>query len=200
MAEYVPNSTKVKYVKPCFNMVTMPDMLQKAKVSWKFYAPGLYQSGYVWSALDYVKHDRYSSMWKHVININDFQNDVKHNKLPSVSWTAMQWNLSEHPPYSECIGMRWTQGMVDAVMQSPDWKSSVIILLWDDFGGFYDHEPPPDDGALGLGLRVPMIIISPIQRPGPLITPSMTSTRSSGLSSSVTTLKRSRPKTPPSIA
>ena len=166
VATYVPNSAKFKYVRPCFNMTTMPDLLQKAHVTWKFYAPTMYSSGYVWSALDYVKHDRYSSMWNRVTNINDFQSDVQHNKLPAVSWTAMSWDNSEHPPYSECVGELWSEGLINSIMRSPDWKSSVIIVTWDDFGGFYDHEPPPADGPLGLGPRVPAIIISPYAKAG----------------------------------
>ena len=46
-------------------------------------------------------------------------------------------------------------------MQSPEWSSTVVFLTWDDYGGFYDHVPPQQVDQLGLGFRVPMIIISP---------------------------------------
>jgi hypothetical protein len=51
-------------------------------------------------------------------------------------------------------------------MQGPDWNTTAIFLTWDDFGGFYDHMPPPPLDQFGLGPRVPLLIISPYARPG----------------------------------
>jgi phospholipase C len=47
-------------------------------------------------------------------------------------------------------------------MRGPEWSSTAIFITWEDFGGFYDHVPPP----AGLGLRVPVLIISPYARAG----------------------------------
>jgi len=63
------------------------------------------------------------------------------------------------------VGQDWTVGMVDDVEQSPEWKHTVIILTWDDFGGFYDHVAPPKVGPYMLGPRVPLLVISPFARP-----------------------------------
>jgi len=57
-------------------------------------------------------------------------------------------------------------GIVNAVMRSRYWKETVIILTWDDYGGFYDHVPPPQVDKYGPGFRVPAIVISPYARPG----------------------------------
>jgi hypothetical protein len=65
-----------------------------------------------------------------------------------------------------CVGEQWSQKVISAVMHGPDWQSSVIILTWDDYGGFYDHVPPPQKTGLGFGPRVPAIIISPYSRAG----------------------------------
>src|SRR5262249_60134484 len=74
---------------------------------------------------------------------------------------------SEHPPSSDITtGQRWTQGIIDAIGTSAAWEHSVIILTWDDYGGFYDHVPPPQVDAFGLGFRVPAIIISPFAKKG----------------------------------
>jgi hypothetical protein len=56
--------------------------------------------------------------------------------------------------------------VVNAVMRSPDWKSSAIFIAWDDWGGFYDHVQPPVVDPLGYGIRVPGIMISPYARAG----------------------------------
>ncbi len=55
-------------------------------------------------------------------------------------------------------GDDWIGSMVGAVEKSPDWTSTAIFLTYDDCGCFYDHVAPP---TMGMGLRVPMVIISP---------------------------------------
>src|SRR5207245_3319785 len=54
--------------------------------------------------------------------------------------------------------------LVDAVMRSPQWSSTAIFLSWDDWGGFYDHVPPPR--GTGWGPRVPGLVISPYAKQG----------------------------------
>jgi phospholipase C len=69
-------------------------------------------------------------------------------------------DASEHPPRSTCKGENWTVEQVNAVMEGPHWNSTVVFLTWDDFGGLYDHVPPPEVGPYMLGPRVPLVIIS----------------------------------------
>jgi phospholipase C len=56
--------------------------------------------------------------------------------------------------------------LVNSVMKGPDWGSTAIFLSWDDWGGFYDHVPPPTVDGNGYGLRVPTIVISPYAKRG----------------------------------
>lgn len=155
------------FIKPCFNISTIPDLLDKAGVSWKYYAPGQYQSGYIWSALDSIKHIRYSSLWKtNVVATGQFIADVQAGTLPQVSWVVSNEQASEHPPYSVCEGENWTVKQINALMQSPLWSSTAVFLTWDDFGGFYDHVPPPRLNYVAYGPRVPTIVISPYARSG----------------------------------
>jgi phospholipase C len=56
--------------------------------------------------------------------------------------------------------------VIDAIMKSPMWKSTAIFVTWDDYGGFYDHVPPPQVDGYGFGIRVPLIIISPYAKDG----------------------------------
>jgi hypothetical protein len=72
---------------------------------------------------------------------------------------------SDHPPFSICVGENWVVHQLNTLMRSPEWKSTVVFMTWDDFGGFYDHVPPPRLNAIALGPRVPSIVISPYARP-----------------------------------
>jgi phospholipase C len=63
-------------------------------------------------------------------------------------------------------GQTYVTGLVNAIMNSPNWKSTAIFLSWDDWGGFYDHVLPPRVDQNGYGLRVPGIVISPYARQG----------------------------------
>ena len=83
-----------------------------------------------------------------------------------MSWLVVSADKSEHPPASVCVGENWTVQQLNAVMQGPDWKSTAVFLTWDDFGGFYDHVPPPQVDNFGFGPRVPLLIISPYAKVG----------------------------------
>jgi phospholipase C len=157
----------VGHVYPCFDFDTLADRLEEKGLSWKYYAPGEGQSGYIWSALDAIRHIRLTSLWQqHVVPTEQFVQDAQTGNLPAVSWVVTQAAQSEHPPASVCAGENWTVEQLNAVMSGPAWKSTVVFLTWDDFGGFYDHVPPPIADNFGFGPRVPLLIISPWARRG----------------------------------
>jgi phospholipase C len=83
-----------------------------------------------------------------------------------VSWVVPSGAVSEHPPATVSAGQSYVTSLVNAVMLSPDWKSTAIFLSWDDWGGFYDHVAPPHVDENGYGLRVPAIVISPYAKSG----------------------------------
>lgn len=162
---------------PCFDFPTITDGLDAANVSWKYYAPTRDQHGYIWSALDAVKHVRFGPDWPaNVVPFGRFVQDASNGSLPSVSWVIPDFDVSEHPTVdafagttlsvSACAGENWTVRQINAIMQGPSWPSTAIVLTWDDFGGFYDHVAPPAVDGLGLGPRVPLIVVSPYSREG----------------------------------
>jgi phospholipase C len=154
-------------VYPCFDFDTLADRLEEEGLSWKYYAPGQDKSGYIWSALDAIRHIRLTSLWQqHVVATEQFVQDALNGNLPAVSWLVVGSGLSEHPPASVCLGENWTVGQINAVMNGPDWDSTVVFLTWDDFGGFYDHVAPPAVDNFGFGPRVPLLIISPWTKRG----------------------------------
>ena len=151
---------------PCFDFQTLADSLQTAGITWKYYAPPQGEPGYVWSVLDGINHIRNGTLWTtNVVSDTEFVTDAQSGNLPAVSW-LISGPTSEHPPDGTCYGENWTVDQLNAVMQGPDWDSTVVFITWDDFGGFYDHVAPPVVDALGLGPRVPLLIISPYSKSG----------------------------------
>ena len=159
-AAQVPQYWEARW--PCTDVAVLPDRLQAAGISWKEYRG---ENEWV-QPLRMVRHVRFSDMWNNVVSSDAFVPDVRSGNLPSVSWLTPPFALSDHPPQSVCRGENWTVAMINAIMQSPEWRSTAIVLTWDDFGGFYDHVAPPHVDMYGLGPRVPTIIISPWSRPG----------------------------------
>jgi phospholipase C len=132
----------VTRVFPCFDFETLVDSLESRKLSWKYYAPSRGQSGYIWSALDAIAHVRSTRLWqKHVVPTEQFVQDADSGHLPHVSWIVVGLG-SEHPPGSSCVGENWTIRQLNAVMQGPEWESTAVFITWDDFGGFYEADPP----------------------------------------------------------
>jgi len=103
---------------------------------------------------------------RNIVPIRQFYDDVAHDKLPAVSWVIPNAKVSEHAPNSIAAGHAYVTGLINAVMKSKAWGSTVIFLSWDDWGGFYDHVKPPVIDQNGYGLRVPGLVISPYAKAG----------------------------------
>lgn len=159
---------------PCFTQwETMADLLDAANVSWKFYASFINGSradfsGGVWNGYDAIKKIRYGPDWKlHISRPNtQFFSDLDAGSLPAMSWLIPTIADSDHPGSGCNTGPRWVTKVVDALGTSKYWNSTAIVLLWDDWGGWYDNVPPPQVNYTSLGMRVPMIVISPYAKPG----------------------------------
>jgi phospholipase C len=159
-------------------------LLDRAGVSWRYYLaegtePDCRADGddtcvpqmqlanvpSIWNPLpnfDTVKGD---GQLGNVVPLDQFYLDVKNGKLPSVAWIIPDGEVSEHPPSRVSVGQAYVTAIINTLMQSPAWDSMAIFLTWDDWGGFYDHVPPPVVDANGYGLRVPGLVISPYARP-----------------------------------
>jgi phospholipase C len=141
--------------------------LEAAHVSWRYYAGG---SGFLnnWNplpAFPYVANNQ--SLDDNVVETGQFVNDLKNGSLPSVSWVMPDSDIvSEEPPANVTLGEQTVVSEINAVMNSQYWNSTAIFLTWDDWGGFYDHVPPPRVDQYGYGFRVPLLVISPYARQG----------------------------------
>jgi phospholipase C len=120
----------------------------------------------IWNPLPYFATVREDHELHNVEPLRAFFNDLRRNRLPSVSWIVPADKVSDHPPALVTRGQAYVTGLVNSIMRSRAWKSTAIFLTWDDWGGFYDHVRPPSVDAQGYGLRVPSLVISPYAKRG----------------------------------
>jgi phospholipase C len=149
---------------PCIDIKILPDLLEEASVSWKYYRGDNY-----WiQPMKMIRHVVEGPMWEKVVPQFEFLRDLERGDLPEVSWLVPPLELSDHPARgrSICPGENWSVKILNALQSSPEWENTVVFLTWDDFGGFYDHVPPPHVDIYGMGVRVPLIVLSPWVVPG----------------------------------
>jgi phospholipase C len=170
---------------PNYAWTDLTYLLHKFGVSWAYYVfkgtePDCDDSGAVscasvrqaaktpsiFNPLPYFTTVQQDDQLSNIKSLSSFYADAKAGTLPAVSWITPNGTVSEHPPARITVGQTYVTGLINAIMQSPDWGSTAIFLAWDDWGGFYDHVPPPSVDAQGYGLRVPGLVISPYARHG----------------------------------
>jgi len=155
-----------------FDYPIILDLLDAAGVTWKVYSLG-------WDSVPFGNTDNVFVFWKryaHDVRTlgskGSFLNDVRLGRLPEVSWLipsfAHGWD--EHPPADVSVGMGIQQELITALRESSLWDSSAYLLTYDEHGGYFDHVPPPQVDAFGLSVRVPMWVISPFAKKGPIKT------------------------------
>jgi len=154
--------------RPCFTQIrTMAATLDAAKVSWKYYAPaisgqGADPGGLVWSEFSAIQSVRYGPDWAKIVSPpSTVLSDAANGTLPSVSWVIPDYLDSDHSAANSDEGPSWVAAVVNALGQGPEWNSTAIVVVWDDWGGWYDNLAPPQLDWRGLGIRVPAIVISP---------------------------------------
>jgi phospholipase C len=164
-----PNGTiLLPGVFPCFTYETLADELDAASISWRYYAAPVGHGG-VWSAYDAISQIRYSSDWTNnvITPESQFLTDIQNGTLASVTWITPDALYSDHPGVgTNNAGPSWIADVINAVGQSQYWYSTAVLVTWDDWGGWYDHVPPPQIDSMGLGFRVPLIVVSPWARHG----------------------------------
>jgi len=153
---------------PCFDKktisVTLADELDAAGLSWRYYAPAIGSDyGQNWSVYDSIKWIRFGADWQSDVISPETQilTDVQNGNLANVTWVVPSASNSDHGGIDSLNGPSWVASVVNAVGQSKFWKSTAIFVMWDDWGGWYDHVAPPQYGYEGNGFRVPLIAVSP---------------------------------------
>ncbi|HEY6450337.1 MAG TPA: alkaline phosphatase family protein [Candidatus Cybelea sp.] len=153
----------------CFSNTSLGQEADKAGVSWAYYAVSLSGSfSDVWSAYQANKYVYSGSDWsKDVISPpSQFLTDVSNGKLRQITWITPTYANSDHAGGNTTNGPSWVASLVNVIGQSKYWDSTAIFIFWDDPGGWFDPEPPPYKDYDGLGIRVPLIIVSPYAKQG----------------------------------
>jgi phospholipase C len=165
---------------PCFDHPTLTDLLKAANISWRYYAPS---AGSIWTAPNAIQHmcgpnatppnatACTGSDWTNNVVLATAQNpaqvltDISSGKLAIVSWVIPNGLESDHALSNDGSGPSWVASVVNAVGNSAYWSNTAIFIVWDDWGGWYDHVAPQILNSYEYGFRVPMIVVSPYAKP-----------------------------------
>ena len=152
----------------CFTFKTVPEQLEEAGVPWAYYSAQPGQAGYFWNALNGIAGVFHSDLWRpeRIRSVERLPADIRAGRLPAVTWVTPRFELSDHPPESTCFAHNWLTGVVNAIMESDDWEHTALFVTWDEWGGFYDHVPPPEVDDIGFGFRVPTLADQPVREEG----------------------------------
>jgi phospholipase C len=143
---------------------TIMNRMDGAGLSWRIYAskPGTPGGGYGYAICPTFAECIYGDQGSNHVEQGAFFTDASAGNLPALSLLMPTQEDSQHNGQSMLVGDNWIASVANAVMSSPDWGSTALFITYDDCGCFYDHVAPPP----GLGIRVPMVIVSPWARPG----------------------------------
>lgn len=160
----------------------LASLLDSNNRTWKYYTPG---AGSIWTAPNWIRdicvpNSDYTQCtgteWKNNVDLTpkDVLTDIGNCKLANVSWVIPTGQNSDHPGGNQSGGPSWVASIVNAIGNSKTcdngagyWKDTAIFLTWDDWGGWFDHEPPTllsvpnlGQGDYQYGFRVPLVVIS----------------------------------------
>jgi phospholipase C len=173
-----------------YSWTTYAEQLEAAGVSWKFYheAGGATGRGLIAKMAQYqaIAKETTSPLYRKglaSVSSGQFEHDARGDQLPTVSWLFPPTANDEHPARTPAAGATYIAGKIDAIAANPEvWAKTVFILSYDENDGLFDHvlPPTPPDGTagefvsgssvtgvaggglpVGLGFRVPCVIVSP---------------------------------------
>jgi len=177
---------------------TVGDRLSERGVSWAWYAGGWNQAladsaqpggmtrGVIYSnrpgSVDFQPHHqpynyfrRYApgtqARREHLKDLSDLLQDIEHDRLPQVVFYKPTGDLNQHPGYTDVLsGDQHIADLIHRIQASPAWASTLIIVTYDENGGFWDHVAPPFGPGYGdrwgPATRVPAILVSPLVKKG----------------------------------
>jgi phospholipase C len=180
-----------EYLRGRFTWPTMPEQLSANGITWKVYTGA--EIGYEDNVLEFFKNyqnnPELAALGLDPVYPNDFVADLKHQELPQVSWIVTSLEQDEHPGYDSAkVGEFVVENLLARLNLHKAWDKTALFVTYDENGGFFDHVappvPPPETpgeyltvpdindnyggiyGPIGLGFRVPLLVLSPFSRGG----------------------------------
>jgi phospholipase C len=161
------------------DLPTIFDRLEARAITWKFYiqnydptitfrdrGKGDRAAQVIWCPLlNYARYIDDPELNSHIVDLDEYFEDLENGTLPSVAYIVPS-GASEHPPGSILAGQRFVKKLLNALMASSSWETSAFMWTYDDWGGWYDHVPPPEVGEFGYGFRAPALLVSPYAKEG----------------------------------
>ena len=174
-----PTTNAVSSTFPCTSANSILNELDAAGLSWKYYVTQPYAPYWywLWNGVDMLS--QYGCTYgvsvptcpsEYLSNViqppSQFLTDIANGHLANVTWITPTGLASDHMTVTNGSGPAWVLSVINAVGNSPFWNSTAIIVVWDDWGGLYDPEPPHMFNYYELGFRVPMLVVSPYTAAG----------------------------------
>jgi phospholipase C len=147
----------------------MADLLDAKGITWRYYAPSNGPpTNSTSSAYEAIRHIFYGNNWKsnNISPQTQVLTDIANGDMAQVTWIVPDWLHSDHPGNNSDEGPDWVASIVNVIGASPLWNSTAIFIMWDDWGGWYDHVVPQSIDNMGPGFRVPLIVVSPYAKHG----------------------------------
>ena len=152
---------------PCFNRTALTDLIDKAGLSWHYYQ-NTAGAGF-WNGLDAIEllWEKKTEYNANVITPSSrFLTDIGNGYLANVTWITPSTAASDHSLRNNGSGPSWVASVVNAIGDSKYWSSTAIFVVWDDWGGWFDHVTPTRYNSYELSFRVPLLVISPHAKRG----------------------------------
>jgi phospholipase C len=152
---------------PCFERNSILQEADAAGVTWRYYEAAV--GAGLWNAADALR-----PIWRKKAELNAdvvapparVLTDIANDNLAAISFVTPTAKASDHAGVTDGTGPSWVASIVNAIGESPYWNDTVILVTWDDWGGWYDHAKPQIYNSYELGFRVPLVVISPYAKPG----------------------------------
>jgi phospholipase C len=153
-------------VYPCFDRPALTDLLEAKSLTWHYYQER--KEGGLWNGPDAIKHIWQSPNYRQNVSWppSEVMQDIGSGHLANVAWVTPTLAASDHAGNTNGTGPSWVSSIVNAIGHSQYWNSTAIFVIWDDWGGWFDHVAPKQYNSYELGFRVPLLIVSPYAKPG----------------------------------
>ncbi|GAB3028347.1 acid phosphatase [Niabella terrae] len=171
-----PSKSDTSKLLPSQNMPTIGDKLTEKGVSWAWYSEGWdnavagKKNNFAYNHEPFLYFDNYQEGKPgraHMKDQNDFLQAARAGNLPAVSFVKPGGGNDEHPGSSDVYSSeQLAVELINAVLEGPQAKDALVILTYDEFGGYFDHVKPPVIDRWGPGSRIPAIVIGPFAKKG----------------------------------